>query len=108
VTLLDKVAQGEGVLICVAAGEALVGHVEEGEVVLVLDGLADFLPLLLGRVDTGGVMCAGVEQEDAALGGGLDVGQHAVEVEPDGLLVVVAILLDVEAGIVEDGLVVGP
>ena len=74
VALLDKVAHGKGVLVGVARGEALVGHVEEGKVVLLLDNVGDLLPLLLGRVDTGGVVGAGVKQEDAALGGGLEVG----------------------------------
>ena len=108
VALLNKVAQSKGVLVSVTAGETLVGHIEEGEVSLVLDDLADLLPLLLGRVNTGGVVGAGMEQEDATLGSGLDVGNQALEVEADGVLVVVAVLLDLEAGIAEDGLVVGP
>lgn len=106
--LLDEVADGKGVGVGVAAGEALVGHVEEGEVAVSLDDLADLLPLLLGGVDAGRVVGAGVEEEDAALGGGLDVGNHALEVEADGVLVVVAVLFNLEAGVGEDGLVVSP
>lgn len=106
--LLDKVANGEGVLVNVATGEALIGHVEKGKVALLLGDLGELLPLLLRGVDTGRVVGAGVEEEDAALRGGLDVGDHALEVEADGVLVVVAVLLDLEAGVGEDGLVVGP
>lgn len=106
--LLDEVSHGEGILVGVTASEALVGHVEEGVVALLLDDVADLPPLLLGGVHTGGVVGAGVEQEDAALGGGLDVGDHALEVEPDRLLVVVPVLLDAEAGVAEHRLVVRP
>lgn len=108
VTLLDKISHGEGILVGVTAGEALVGHVEEGKVALGLDGIADLLPLLDGGVDTGRVVGAGMEEEHASLGGGLDVCQHALEVQADGLLVVVAVLLNLETRIAEDGLVVSP
>lgn len=106
--LLYKVADGKGVLVNVATGESLVGHVEEGKVALLLGDLGELLPLLLRRVDTGGVVSAGVEKEDAALGGGLDISDHALKVEANGVLVVVAVLLDLEASVGEDGLVVGP
>ena len=108
VALGDKVAHGEGVLVDVAAGEALVRHVEEGVVALGLDGRLDLLPLLGGRVDAGGVVGAGVEQEDAALGGLVDVGEHALKVQADGVLVVVGVLLDLQARVLENGAVVGP
>jgi hypothetical protein len=108
VALLDEVTGSEGILVSVTAGKALVGHVEEGEVVLLLHDIADLAPLGLGRVDTGGVVGAGVEQDDALLGGGLDVGDQTLEVETDGLLVVVAVLGDLETGVGEDSLVVGP
>ena len=108
VALLDEVADGEGILVGVARGEALVGHVEEGEVAGVSDSLGDLLPLLLGGINTSGVVSTGVEEEDATLRGGLDVGNHALEVEANGVLVVVPVLLDLEAGIGEDGTVVSP
>jgi hypothetical protein len=107
-TLLDEVAERKGVLVGVATGKALVGHVEEGVVLALLDGLGNLQPLLLGRVDTGGVVGAGVEQDNAALGHGLDVGNHSLKVEANRVLVVVAVLLDLEARVREDGAVVGP
>ncbi|OAQ97853.1 hypothetical protein LLEC1_00024 [Akanthomyces lecanii] len=100
VALLDKVADSKGVLVNVATGKSLIGHVEEGKVALLLGDLGELLPLLLRWVDTGGV-------EDAALGGGLDVGDHALKIEANGVLVVVAVLLDLEASVGEDGLVGG-
>ena len=106
--LLNKVADRESILVNVATGKALVGHIEESKVVHLLGDLGEFLPLLSGRVDTRGVVSASVQEEDAALGGGLHIGNHAVKVEANGVLVVVAVLLNLEAGVGEDGLVVGP
>lgn len=106
--LLDKVTDSKGILVGVTTGKALVGHVEEGKVALLLHNVGDLLPLLGGRVDASRVVGAGMEEEDAALRSGLDVGNHALEVEANGVLVVVAVLLDLETGVGEDGLVVGP
>jgi hypothetical protein len=61
VALLDEVARSESVLVSVTAGEALVGHVEEGKVALLLDDIADLTPLLLGGVNTGRVVSASVQ-----------------------------------------------
>lgn len=75
---------------------------------LPLDDLADLLPLLLGRVDPGRVVGAGVEEEDALVGRGLEVGLEVVKVEADRLLVVVRVGLYFEAAVLEDGDVVAP
>lgn len=107
-TFLDEVTEGKGILVGVTAGKALVGHVEEGEVVARLDSLSNLDPLLLGRIDASWVVGAGVEQDNAALGHGLDVGNHAVKVEADGVLVVVTVLLDLQARVLEDSIVVRP
>jgi len=108
VALLNEVAERVRILVGVTRREALVGHVEEGVVVALLDGVADLPPLLLGRVNTSRVVCAGVQKDNAALGHGLDVCDHAIEVEANGVLVVVAVLLNVKTAVGEDGLVVCP
>lgn len=108
VALLDKVAQCKGILVGVTAGEALVGHVEEDIVVTSLDGSLDCLPLFGSGVDTGRVVGAGVEEEHAALGSGVDVVDHTVKVQTNRVLVVVAVLLDLQTRVLEDGSVVGP
>jgi hypothetical protein len=59
-TLLDEKANGIGVTVGVTAGEALVCHIEEWVVALLLEHIADLLPLLLRWVDTSGVVGAGV------------------------------------------------
>ena len=89
VALFDKQADRGSILVGVARREALVGRVEEADVRLSLDGRRDLLPLLHGGVDAGGVVGAGVEHEDGAVGRRLDVLHHASEVKPDRLLVVV-------------------
>jgi hypothetical protein len=108
VALGNEVARSKGISVSVTAGEALVGHVEESEVTLRLHDIADLAPLGLGGVNTGGVVSTGVQQNDAALGGGLDVLDETLKVQTDGVLVVVAVLLDLEAGVLENGVVVGP
>lgn len=108
VALLNEVADSKSILVGVTAGKTLVGHVEEGKVLLLLDDIRDLLPLLLGGINTSRVVGASVEKEDTALRGSLDVSNHTLEVETDGLLVVVAVLLDLKTGVVEDGFVVGP
>jgi hypothetical protein len=108
VALLNKVANSESILVGVTTGEALVSHIEEGEVTLLLDNIRDLLPLLLARVNTSGVVSTSVEKEDTAVGGRLDVSNQTLKVEADGLLVIVAVLLNLKAGVVEDGLVVSP
>lgn len=93
-TLLDEVTERKRILVGVTAGKALVGHVKEGEVVTLLNGISDLHPLLLSRINTSGVVGAGMEQHNATLGHGLDVGNHSVKVEANGVLVVVPVLLD--------------
>jgi hypothetical protein len=51
---------------------------------------------------------ASMEQEDAVLWRVLDIRDHALEVEANGVLVVVSVLLNLETGVLEDRAVVGP
>lgn len=106
--LLDEVSGSESIAIGITTGKALVGHIEECKVLLLLDHVADLAPLLLSRVDTGGVVCASVEQDDAVLGSSLQVGNETIKIQTDGVLVVVTVRRDLEAGVVEDSAVVGP
>lgn len=75
---------------------------------LLLHDFGNLAPLVLGRVDARRVMGTGMQQEDALVRCILHVLQQAVKVEPDGLLVVVSVLFDGEASVLEDGCVVGP
>lgn len=105
---LDEEPDGGGVPVEVARGETLVGGVEEGEVALGGHDLGDLAPLGGRRVDAGGVVGAGVEEDDGALGGVREGLLHADDVEAPGLLVEVRVLGDGEADIGEDLVVVGP
>jgi len=89
-------------------GEALVSRVEPGEETLALHDLCDLAPLLLGRIDTGGVVGASMEKDDSALGSSLEVGEHAVDVETAGGSVPVAVGGDGEVRGLGDGVVVAP
>jgi hypothetical protein len=108
VTLLDKVPDGESVLVSVSTSEALVGHVKERVVALLLHDIANLFPLLHGRVDSGRVVGASVQQDDAAFWCVLDVFDHTFKVQPDGVLVVVPVLYNLEPTVGEDGIVVCP
>ena len=66
--LLDEVADGEGVVGGISGGETLIRHVEEGEELLLLDKVRDFLPLGRGGIDTSGVVRAGVQEDNGTLG----------------------------------------
>lgn len=73
-----------------------------------LDRISDGPPLVFGGVNAGRVVGACMQENDASFGHSLDVGNHAIEVQTNGVLVVVAVLLDLQARIIEDGLVVRP
>lgn len=107
-TELDKEPDGGSVPVEVARSETLVGGVKEGEVTLGGHDLGDLAPLGERRVDAGGVVGAGVEEDDRALGGVREGLLHAFNVEALGLLVEVGVLGDGEADVGEDLVVVGP
>ncbi len=106
--LLDEVADRPGVVLEVPGREALVGAVEEGEVLLGADDFGDVGPLGAGGVDAGGVVRAGVQEDDAAFGGGVDGRAHAVVVEAFGLRGEVGVGFDGQVDVGEDLVVVGP
>lgn len=108
VSILDKVPRGKSVAVRVAASKALVGHVEKGKVALLLHLAADLAPLILRGINTSRVVRAGVEDDDAVAGSSLDVGNQAFKVQADGIFVVVAVFLNLEAAVLEHRIMVGP
>ncbi|EOA06823.1 WbpN [Herbaspirillum frisingense GSF30] len=91
-----------------ALGEALVGQVEEGQQTALFEHIDDLFPLRAGRIDAGRIVTAGVQQHHRALGQGIQLGQHALEVQALGLRIVVGVTLGLEAGAFEDADVVVP
>lgn len=67
--LLDEVADGPGIVFEISGCETLVCAVEEGEVISGSDDFCEFGPLVAGGVDAGGIMGAGMEEDDTAFGG---------------------------------------
>lgn len=106
--MLDEVAQGPGVAVEVPRGETLVGAVEEGEMGALAHDGRDGLPLLLGEVHAGGIVGAGVEEDDGARRGGAEGAEHAIVVEAFGLRGEVRVVCEVEADVCEDLVVVCP
>ena len=82
--LLDEVPNGPGVAFEVARREPLVGAVEKREEVSLPRHRGDLFPLVAGGVHAGGVVRAGVQEDDAAGGRGGEGGKHAAEVEGFG------------------------
>src|SRR5436305_9119088 len=105
---LDEVSHRKRILICVSACKTLVCHIKERIMLLLLDNVADLLPLLLGRINPSRIMSAGVQQYDRLLGSGFEISDHAIEVQPNRVLVVVPVLLHLQARVLEDSIVVRP
>ena len=88
--------------------KALVGHVQKRHELLALDGGNHLVPLVSSDVVTGGVMAAGVQQDDGAGGRSSQVSQHAVEVHTALGCIVVAVVFNRETGAGEQRAVVFP
>lgn len=71
-------------------------------------GLGDFDPLLLGRVDTGRVVGASVEDEDGEMGSRENGSDQAIVVETTGINIEVRVVRDSGPNVLEDLVVVGP
>jgi hypothetical protein len=61
--LLEEISHGPDVLFKTAACETLVGRVEERDQAVGFHHFADLFPLLLRRVDAGGVVGAHMEED---------------------------------------------
>lgn len=92
--LVEEKTETVSVLIEGAGGETLVGGIEEGVELSGLADISDLLPLGLSRVNTGGVMGAGVEKNAGSWGGVVQVSEHAVDIETLGLFVEVSVFAD--------------
>ena len=95
-TLTNKMPNWKGIPVCITTGEALVGHIKEWVVLLLLQCVTDFSPLSFRRINASWVMGAGMEENDAALGSRLDIRNHAIEIQSNRLLVVVSVFFDLE------------
>ena len=87
----DELAHGPGVVVQVAAREALVGTVEERKVALFEHHIRDLAPLFLRRIDARRVVRARVDEEHRARRRALERRDVRVEREPDRLRVVVRV-----------------
>ena len=106
--LLDEVADGPGIVFEVTRGEALIRAVEEGEVLAGADDFGELDPLVLRGIDAGGIVGAGVQEDDASFRSLLDGGAHAGEVEAFGFDGKVGVWFYGEVDVGEYLVVVGP
>jgi len=91
-----------------SVAKPLVREVEEGEPAALAGEAGHFLPLLGRQVGPGGVVAAGVQDDDIAGGNALERFEQGVRAQLHGAGVEVGVGLDGEAGGLEDALVVGP
>src|SRR5690606_12822139 len=88
--------------------KALIGDVKERHQVALLDNLGDFAPLLKRGVNTGGIMAAGVQQNNSLPWQRVQAGQHALKIKSVGGGVVVGISVNLKPGTLEQGTMVFP
>ena len=106
--LVDKVSNSPRVAYQVARREPLIGTVEEGEMLPLANDLCDKLPLLLGRIDAGRVVGAGVQEHDGPRQRGTKGEEHAFKVEALGFGREVRVFDHVQTDIVKDLVVISP
>ena len=107
-TLGLEVPDRESVLVGIAAGKPLICHVKKWIMLLLLDNIADLPPLLFRRINTSWVVCAGMKKNDAAFWGAFEILYHTVKVQTNGVLVVVSVLYDLQARVLENSIVICP
>lgn len=107
-TLRDEVADRPSVVFKIARREALICAVEKGEVLLCCHRFGELGPLGVGKVDTGGVVGTGMQENDASLGGLLERGEHAREIKAFGLRGEIWVGFDRQVHVGENLVVVGP
>ncbi|KAI6759458.1 hypothetical protein HG530_010138 [Fusarium avenaceum] len=85
--LINKVADCPSILDKITGSKALVGGIEEREVVSLLHDGSNLGPLVLCWVNASRVVCTGMEDEDGTLGSRLQSLLEALEIKSLGLLV---------------------
>lgn len=104
----NKVPYGESISVGVTASEPLICHVEEGVVLLLLDDIADLLPLGFGGINARRVVGACMEQDNTAFGRRFEICYHTIEVQANGVFIVVSILFHLQSGVLENSIMVCP
>ncbi len=66
-SIVQELADGKSVLVDGSGSEALIGHVEEGVQLPLLDDLGELLPLFGLGINARGVVSAGMQQDHALL-----------------------------------------
>lgn len=82
--LVNEIAETVGIIIKGAGGETLVSSVKERIKLVLLAHFSNLVPLLLGGVNTGGVVGTGVQEHSRAYLGIGKILQHAFDVETLG------------------------
>lgn len=106
--LLDEVSHRPAVLQKASACKALIGHVEEGQKLLVLAERAELLPLLLSEVDARGIVGGCVKDDDRPVFPCAEELHHLIEVDALELVRVIGVLFAAQTHSLSHFLVDGP
>ena len=79
-TFRNKMSDGEGISVSITASKALVGHIKEWVMLLLLDNVADLLPLLLCGINAGRIMGACVQKYETSFRCSLEICYHTLEI----------------------------
>jgi hypothetical protein len=108
VSVFLEESEGVGISLEVTGGKTLVSGIETGEKVLSLDDFKNRLPLLLARVNTGGVVRAYVEHDEGVVLAVVQVFTETIEIESLGLFIEVSVGLVVVTNELGESSVNGP
>jgi hypothetical protein len=89
-------------------GEALVGHVDEGNQIPRLDDFHHILPLVVAEVGAGGVVATGMKHNDRSGRGVIQTFLHAGKIHAAGGCVIVGVIAHLKTGGLEQGAMVFP
>lgn len=76
--VFSEVPQGEGINLDGSTGEPLVGHIEEGDVLLLFHQVFNLFPLGRGRVHSSRVVSSGVEADQRLVWSFVDILEHSL------------------------------
>jgi hypothetical protein len=97
---------GPRISLQITAGEPLISGVKEGVVALLQHHVCDPTALFLGRIDTGRVMRAGMEEEDGTVQSGGKGTEELVAGKTNRLGIVILVGERIDSDVPEDGEVV--
>mmetsp|Transcript_12570 Transcript_12570/g.25243 ORF Transcript_12570/g.25243 Transcript_12570/m.25243 type:complete len:210 (-) Transcript_12570:405-1034(-) len=103
-----KVPWGVRILIQTSRCKSLIGHIKEGHMSLLLDGIRNRGPLFFCRIDSSRIVSATMQQNHGSLWSCLDICNHTSKIQANSLLIKVSIGIPWHARQCENILMIWP